>query len=164
MIFKFPLPLEYDHFENRKFPLIILISFSVVQSLSPVQLFVTPRTAACQAVLSFTVSWTSLRLMSIELVMLSSHLVLCCPLLLSSIFPNIMIFSKEYALCIRCSKYQSFSISPSNEYSGLISLRLTDLISLQSIGLSKVFSSATIHKHQFFYPQSPLWSNSHIQT
>ena len=97
----------------------------VVQSLSCVWLFVTPWTAAGQASLSFTISRSFLKLMSVESVMLSSHLVLCRPLLpLPSIF--IRVFSTESALCIRWSKYWSFSfiISPSNEYSGLISFRI----------------------------------------
>ena len=96
---------------------------SVAQSC----LFVTPWTEACQASPSFTISWTLLKLMSIELVMLSSHLILCCPLfLLPSIFPSIRFFSSELALCIRWPKYWnfSFSFSPSSEYSGLISFRI----------------------------------------
>ena len=98
-----------------------------VQSLSRVWLFVTPWTAACQASLSFTISWSLLRLTSIELVMPSKDLVLCCPLLLlPSIFPSIRVFSNELALCVRWPKSWSFSfsISPSNEYSGLISFRI----------------------------------------
>ena len=96
---------------------------SSVQSLSHVQLFVTPWTAAWQASLSITNSWSLLKLMSIESAMPSNCLILCCPrLLLPSIFPSIRIFSSESALCIRRPKYWtlSFSISPSNEYSGLI--------------------------------------------
>ena len=98
-----------------------------VQSLSCVRLFVTPWTAACQASLSFTNSWSLLKLMPIESVMPSNHLILCHPLLLlPSIFPTIRVFSNESTLCIRWPKYWSFSfsISPSNEYSGLISLRM----------------------------------------
>ena len=103
--------------------------FSSVQSLSSVQLFATPWTAACQALLSITNSWSLLKLMSIESVMPSNHLILCHPLLLPpSIFPGIRVFSNESVLCIRWPKYWSFSfsfsISPSNEYSGLISFRL----------------------------------------
>ena len=101
--------------------------FTVVQSLSRVQLFATPWTAAHQASLSITVSQDLLKLMSIELVMPSNHLTLCHPLLLlPSIFPRIRVFSNELALRIRWSKYWSFSfvISPSNEYSGLISFRI----------------------------------------
>ena len=98
------------------------VPLSSVQSLSRVQLFVTPWTAAHQASLSITNSWSLLKLMSIESVMPSNHLILCCPLLLlPSIFPSIRVFSKDSVLHIRWPKYWSFSfnISPSNEYSGL---------------------------------------------
>ena len=101
--------------------------FSSVQSFSCVRLFATPWTAACQASLSITNSQSLLKLMSIELVMPSNHLILCRPLLLlPSIIPSIRVFSNESVLCIRCSKYWSFSVStsPSNEYSGLISFRM----------------------------------------
>ena len=101
--------------------------FSSVQSLSRVWLFATSRTAACQASLSITNSRSLLKLMSIELVMPSNHLILCGPLLLlPSIFPRIKVFSSESVLCIRWPKYWSFSfsISPSNDYSGLISFRM----------------------------------------
>ena len=99
--------------------------FSSVQSLSHVRLFATPWTAAHQASLSITNSQGLLKLMSIELVMPSNHLILCCPLLLSpSVFPSIRVFSNESALHIRWPKYWSFSISSSNEYSGLISFRI----------------------------------------
>ena len=101
--------------------------FSSVQSLSRVRLFVTPWTTARQASLSITNSQSSLKLMSIELVMPSNHLILCHPLLLPpSIFPSIRVFSKEAVLRIRWPKYWSFSfsISPFNEYSGLISCRI----------------------------------------
>ena len=97
------------------------------QLLSRVQLFATPWTAARQASLSFTISWSLLKPMSIESVMTSNHLILCCPLLLPpSIFPRIRVFSNESVLCIRWPKFWSFSfsISPSNEYSGLISFRM----------------------------------------
>ena len=111
-------------------------SFFSVQSLSRVQLFATPGTAACQASLSFTNSWSLLKLMSIESVMPSNHLILCCPLLLlPSIFPSIRVFSNESVLHIRWPKYWrlSFSISSSNEYSGLISFRMDwlDLLAVQ---------------------------------
>jgi len=105
----------------------VIIQFSSVQSLSGVRLFVTPWTAAHQASLSITNSQSLLKLMSIESVMPSSHLILCHPLLLPpSIFPSIRVFSNESVLCIRWPKYWSFSfsISPSNEYSGLISFRM----------------------------------------
>ena len=110
--------------------------FSSVQSLSLVRLFATPQIAAQQDSLSITNSWSSPKVMSIELVMPSNHLILCCPLLLlPSIFPGIRIFSNESALRIRWTKYWnfSFSISPSNEYSGLISFRMDwlDLLAFQ---------------------------------
>ena len=104
-----------------------LWSVSSVQSLSCVRLLVTPWTAACQASLSITNSWSLLKLMSIVSVIPSNHLILCRPLLLPpSIFPSIRVFSNESVLHIRWPKYWSFSfsISPSNEYSGLISLRM----------------------------------------
>ena len=103
------------------------VQFSSVQLLSHVQSFVTPWTVAHQASLSITISWSSLKLMSIELVMSSNHLVLCHPLLLlPSVFPSFRVFSNESVLRIRWPKYWnfSFSISPSNEYSGLISFRI----------------------------------------
>ena len=111
------------------------VQFSSVQSLSHVWLFATPWTAAHQASLSITNSPSLLKLMSIESVMPSNHLILCCPLLLPSIFPSIRVFSNESALRIRLPKYWSFSfsISPSNEYSGLISFRIDyfDLLAVQ---------------------------------
>ena len=99
---------------------------SSVQSLSHVQFCVTSWTTVCQASLSFTSSWSLLRLMSIESVMPSNHLNLGHPLLLPSIFPSIRVFSNDLALCIKWPKYWSFSlsISPSNECSGLISFRI----------------------------------------
>ena len=97
----------------------------VVHSLSHVQLFVTPWAAASQASQPFTISRSLLKLMSIALVIPSNHLILCCPLLLlPSIFPRIRVFSNVTAFHIRWPKYWSFSISPSNEYSGLISFRM----------------------------------------
>ena len=109
---------------------------AVAQSLSLVWPFATPRTAACQVFLSFTISRSLLKLMSIESMMPSNHLVLCCPLLLlPSIFPSIRVFSNESALHIRWPRYWSFSfsISPSNEHSGLISFRIDwfDLFAVQ---------------------------------
>ena len=103
------------------------VQFSLVQSLSHVQLFVTPWTAARQASLCITNSRSLLKLMSIQSVMPSNHLIICCSLfLLPSVLPNIRVFSSESVLCIRWPKYWSFSfsISPSNEYSGLISFRI----------------------------------------
>ena len=101
----------------------LLVHFRSVQSLSHVQFFVTPWTAVCQVSLSIINPWSLLKLMSVESVMSSNHLILCHPLLLPpSIFPSIRVFSNETVLCIRWPKYWSFSfsISPSNEYSGLI--------------------------------------------
>ena len=137
------------------------VAFSSIQSLSHVQLFATPWIAACQASLSIT------KFMSIELMMPSNQFIPCHPiLLLPSIFASIRDFSKELALCIKWPKYWSFSfsISPSNEYSGLTSFRLTGLISLLSKELSRVFSNTTVQMHQFFSTQLSLWSNSHIHT
>ena len=122
-------------------------------------------TVACQASLSITNSRSLLKLMFIELVMPSNHLILYCSLLLPPlIFPNIRVFSNVSILRIRWPTYWSFSfsISPSNEYSGLISLGLISLISLQSKGHSRVFSNTTVQKHLFFGTQFSLWSNSHI--
>ena len=103
----------------------IVINILFVQLLSYVQLFVIPWTAASQPSLSFTIFSSLLKLMSIESVMPSNHLILCHPLLLMpSIFPSIRVFSNESALHIRWPKYCSFSISPSNEFSGLISFRI----------------------------------------
>ena len=136
----------------------------VVQSFSHVRLFPTPWTAACQASMSFTVSWSLLKLISIELVMASNHLILCHPLLLLSVFPSIRVFSNDLALRIRWPEYLSFSTSTSNEYSWLIPLRLTGLISLYSKGLSRVFSKTTVQKHRFFGTQPSLWFNSHSHT
>ena len=109
--------------------------FSSVQSLSHAQLFVTPWTVARQASLSITNSWSLLKLWSIESVMPSNHLILCYPLLFPpSIFPSIRVFSHESVLHIRWPKYWSFNfISPSNEYSGLISFRIEwlDVLAVQ---------------------------------
>ena len=135
----------------------------VVQSLSRVRLFAIPWTAARQASLSITNSQSLLKFISIKLVMPSNHVILCHPLLLLPlIFPNIRVFSNESVLCIKWPKYRNFGISPSNGYSGLISFRMDwlDLFAVQ--GLSKVVSSTTVQKHQFFGAQLSLWSNSHI--
>ena len=140
---------------------------SSVQLLSCVRLFATPWTTACQASLSITNSWSLLKLMAFESVMPSNHLILCCPLLLLlSIFPRIRVFSNESALHISWPKCWSFNfnISPSSEYSGLISFGLTGLNSWQSKGLSRVFSNTTVQKHQFFGTQLSSQSNSHIHT
>ena len=120
--------------------------FSSLQSLSHVQLFATLWTAACQASLSITNSRSLLKLMSIESVMPSNHLILCCPLiLLPSIFPSSRVFSNESVLHIRWSKYWSFSfsISPSNEYSWMISFRIDWLDLLTAQGTLK----SLLHQH-----------------
>ena len=116
--------------------MVLYLQVSSVQSLSRVRLFATPWTAVHQAFPSITNSWSLLKLMSIESVMLSNHLILCLPLLLlPSIFPSIRVFSNESLLCIRWPKYWSFSfnISPSNEYSGPIPFRMDwlDLLAVQ---------------------------------
>ena len=114
---------------------VVISNISSVQSLSHVLLFATPWTVACQASLSITNSQSLLKLMSIDSVMPSKHLILCRPLLLASIFPSIRVFSSESVLHIRWPKYWSFSfsISPSSEYSGLISFRIDwlDLLAVQ---------------------------------
>ena len=139
-----------------------------VQSLSHVRLFVTPWIAAHQASLSITNSWSSPKLMCIESVMPSSHLILCHPLLfLPPIPPSIRVFSNESTFCMRWPKYWrfSFSISPSNEHQNWSPLGWTGWISLQSKGLSRVFfSNTTVQKHQFFGAQPSSQSNSHIHT
>ena len=122
----------------------------VVQLPSRVRPFATPWTAALQAFLSFTISWSLLKLMSIESVMLSNRLILCRPLLLlPSVFPSIRVFPNESALRIRWPKYWSFgfSISPSDAYSELISFRLNWF---DFLAVSRVFSNTTVRKHQFF--------------
>ena len=140
----------------------------------------TPWTTQHQASLSITNSWSLPKLMSIEWVMPSNHLILCfLLLLLPSVFPSIMIFSNESALCIQLNsvaqscptlrphaKYQSFrfNISPANKHSGLLFSRMQYWISVQSKGLSRVFSNTTDQKHQFFGAQLFLQSNSYIHT
>ena len=138
--------------------------FSSVQSLSCVQLFATPWIAAHQASLSITNSQSLPKLMSIQLVMPSSHLILCHPLLLlPPIPPSITVFSSKSALHMRWPKYWSFSfsISPSNEHPDWSPLGWTGWISLQSNGLSRIFSNTTVQKHQFFSAQLSSQSNSH---
>ena len=129
----------------------LILQFSSVQSISHVQLFATPWIVARQASRSITNSWSLLKLMPIESVIPPNHLILCPLLLLLSIFPSIRVFSNELALRIRWPKYWSFgfSISPSYEYSGLISFRI-------SKGCSRVFSNTTVQKHQFFRAQLSL--------
>ena len=141
------------------------MSFSSVQSLSHVQPFVTPWTAACQASLSITNSWSLLKLMSVESVMPPNHLILCCPLFHPpSIFPSIRVFSSESVLHIRWPKYwcSSFSISPSNEHSGLISFRMDWLDLLVVQGTLK--SLLQHHSSEASILWHSLQSNSHIRT
>ena len=135
-----------------------LVQFSSDQLLSCVWLFATPWTAACQASLSITNSWSSPKPMSIKSMMPSNHLILCRPLLLPSIFPSIRVFSSESALHIRWPKYWSFSfnISPSNEHSGLISFRMDwlDLYAVQGTLKSLLqhhSSKASILQHSAFF-------------
>ena len=136
-----------------------MLCATLVQSLNRIQLFAIPWTAACQASLSITNSWSLLKLMSIELVMPSNHLILCRPLLLlTSIFPSIRVFSNESVLCIRWPNYWSFSfnISPSNEYSRLISFRMDWLDLLEVQGTLKSLlqhhtSKASILWHSAFF-------------
>ena len=147
-----PLSLQTPHCFD---PLVLSVQ------LSRVQLFATPWTAARQVSLSITNSWSLLKLMSIESVMPSYHPILCCPLLLlPSVFPSIRVFSNEPGFHIRRPKYWSFSfnISPSSEYSGLISFRMDwlDLLAVQGTLNTTVFSNTTVQKHQFFGAQLSL--------
>ena len=143
------------------------VQFSSVQSLSHVQLFVTPWTAARQASLSIANSQSLLKLMSIESVMPSNHLILSYPLLLlPSILPNIRVFTNESAPCFRWPKYWSFSfnISPSNEHPGLISFRMDwlDLLAVQ--GTLKSLLQHHSSKASILLCSVSLYSDSHIHT
>ena len=152
-----PLPLDGDtifqrcfHSKHRTVQKLSQMDLFSVQSLSRVRLFATPWTAACQASLSLPLSQSLFKLMSMESVMPSNHLFLCLfLLLLPSIFPSIRVFSSELPLCIRWPKYWSFSFStsPSNEYSGLISFRIDwfDLPAIQ--GTLKSLLSTTVRMH-----------------
>ena len=141
-----------------------VVQLSSVQFSCHVRPLATPWIAAHQASLSITNSRSLLKFTSIESMMTSNHLTLCCPLLLPpSVFPSIRVFSDESALCIRWPKDWSFSISPFN-IQGWFSLGLTGWISLQTKGLSRIFSDTTFQKHQFLGDQLALWSNSHIHT
>ena len=145
----------------------LFFQFSSVQLLSRVRLFATPRIAARQASLSITNSQSSLKLRSIELVIPSSHLILCHPLLLlPPILPSIRVFSNKSALQMRWPKYWSFSFSiiPSKEHPGLISFR-TDWLDLVAVqGTLKSLLQHHSSKHQFFSTQLSSQSNSHIHT
>ena len=143
------------------------VSQSTFPQFSSVQFSrVTPWTAARQASLSITNSRSLPKLISIESVMPSNHLILCHPLLLlPSIFPSVRVFSNESALHIRWPKYWSFSfnISPCNEHPGLISFRM-DWLDLLAVQGTLVFSNTTVQKHQFFGTQLSSQSNSHLHT
>ena len=142
---------------------LLLLLFNL---LSYLRLFVTPWTAALQASLSFTLSWNFLKLTSIELVIPANCLILCHPLLLFSIFSSIRVFSSRSALCIRQQGYWSFSLSitPSNEYSGLISLRVDWFGFLAVHGaLWRLLQHHNL-KATVLGAQPSLWSNSHIHT
>ena len=144
-----------------------ILGQTVVQLLSHVRLFVTPCIAALQAPLSFSISKSLLKFVSLESVILSNHFMLCC---LPSVFPSIRVFSSQSSLRIDWPNYWSvnFSISPSNDYWSLISFRVDfplGLISLRCKELWRVFfCSTTIQKHQFFGTQPFLWTNFHICT
>ena len=141
--------------------------FAVIQSLSHVQFFVTPQTAACQASLSFRISWSLLNLISLESTLPPNHLILYHPLLLlPSIFPSIRSFLMSQFFT---SGGQSIGVSASASVlpmniQGWFPLGLTGLIPLLSKGLSRVFCSTTVWKHQFFGTQISSWSNSHGHT
>ena len=169
------LSLDTILIKNKILSLKLVSCFSSVQSLqfsSVAQLCLTLCDSydreARQASLSITNSQSSLTLRSIESVMLSSHLLFCCPLLLLlPIPPSIRVFSNELTLCKRWPKYWSFSFSiiPSKEHTGLISfIEWTCWIFLQSKGLSRVFSNTIVQKHQFFGAQLSSQSNFHIHT
>ena len=136
----------------------MLVDFSSVQLLSCVWLFATPWTAACQASLSVTNSQSLLKLMSIRSVMTSNHLIFCRPLLLPSIFPSIRVFSNESVLCTRWPNIgvsASASVLPMN-IQDWFPLGWIGWISLQSKGLSRIFSNITVQNHQFFSAQLSL--------
>ena len=150
----------HSDFQNRQ------QAISSVQSLSHVQLFATPRTAACRASLAITNSWSSLKLMSIESVMPSNHLILCLPLLLPSIFLSIRVFPMSQCFA---SGGQNIGVSASASVLPMKTqdwspLGWTGWISLQSKELSRAFSNTTVQKHQFFGAQPSSQSNSHIHT
>ena len=129
-----------------------------VQSLSRVRLSATSWTTAHRGSLSITNFQSLPKLVPIESVMPSNHLILCHPFLLPLVFPSIRVFSNDSGFCIRWPKYWSFSFNmgPSNEHPGLISLEWTGWISLQPMGLSRAFSNTTVQKHQFFSTQLSL--------
>ena len=142
------------------------MTFVVDESFIHVRLFATLWSATHQASQSFTISWSFLKLTSIELVIPSNHLILRCPiLLLPSIFPSIRVFSSESAF-LKWPKYWNFSICPSNEYSELLSFRINlfDLLAVQGT-LKNLFQHHNLKAFfKFFSAQPSLWSNSHIHT
>ena len=155
------------HFWFTFSSLFVYCSYSVVHSLSRVRLFATPWTTALQPSLSFIISQSLLKLMSIESVMPSNHLILCCLLLLlPSVFPSIRVFSNE--LAPRSGGHSIGGSVPASalpmNIQGWFPLGLTSLISLLSKGLSRLFSSTRIWNYQFFSAQLSSWSNSHIRT
>ena len=158
-----------DNYNVLKSVLIVIVIYSILFS-SVTQLCPTLRDPMYCSTPGLSVhhsSWSSFKLMSIKSLMPSNHLILCYPLLLlPPIPPSIRVFPNESTLCMRWPKYWSFSlsISPSKEIPGLISLGWTGWISLQSKGLSRVFSNTTVEKHQFFCAQPSSQSNSHIHT
>ena len=142
-----------------------LMTIILIQSLGHVQLSVTPRTAAHKASLSLTISCSLLKLMSIESVMPSNHLILCRPLLLlPSVFPRLGSFPMSWFFASggQSSGVLALTLILPMNIQSWFPLRLTSLISLQTMGLLRVFSSTTIWKHQFFGIQPSLWPNSHI--
>ena len=145
-------------FTFKSYPRARRYSVGSVQSLNHVRLFATPWTVAHQTSLSITKARSLLKPMSIELVMPRNHFILCSPLLQHSIFPSIRVISNESVFSIRWPKYWSFSfsISPSNEFSGLVSFMIgwLDLLAVQ--GIFNVFSNTTVQKHQFFGTQLSL--------
>ena len=141
--------------------------YAIVKWLRHVWLFVTPWTAAPQAPLCFIISWSLLKLMSIESMMLSNYLIHCCLLLLLlSIFPSIRVFpvSQLFASGGQSTRASASALVLTMNIQDWFPLRLTVLISLRSKGLSRVFSSTTVWKHQFFSTQPSLWSKAHIHS
>ena len=145
----------------------VIVQFSSVQSLSRVRLFETPWTAACQASLSITSSWSSLKLTFIKSVMPANHLILCHPLLLlPPVSPSIRVFSNESTLAWggQSTGVSASASFPPKKSQGWSPSEWTGWISLQSKGLSRVFSNTAVQKHQFFGAQLSSQSNSHIHT
>ena len=158
--------IKYYGKSTLKSAFFILAQFSSVQSLCHVCLFATPWNAARQASQPITNSRSPPKLMSVEVVMPSNHLILCHPLLLlPSIFPSIRVFLNESVLCIRWSKYWSFSlsISPSNEYSGLISFKMNwlDLLAVQGTLKSPTAQFKSINSLTFSFLYSPILTSIH---